>query len=187
MSVTIRSVLVLLGLLAVGLGALQGAGDPGPGPSAPPPGEDGTPSDGGTARATIERAVDGDTLVVRVGGERVRVRVLGIDTPETVKPDTPSQPCGPEASAGARAWAADHPRVRLRSDPAAPDADRFGRLLRWIDPVDGSPDLSAVQVGDGLARVAAYGQDLSRLPALDRAESRARDAGRGLWGGPCAG
>lgn len=187
MRAALRVVLLVVGLAAVGLGVLSAGDDPGPGPSAPPPGEDGAPSAGGTVRATVERAVDGDTLVVRVDGARVRVRVLGIDTPETVKPDTPPQPCGAEASAGARAWVAAHRQVRLRADRAAPDEDRFGRLLRWIDPVDGSRDLSTVQVGDGLARVAAYGQDLSRLPALDRAQSRARGARRGLWGGACAG
>jgi len=141
--------------------------------------------------ATIERAVDGDTLVVRVLGaqKRVRVlgaqkrvRVLGIDTPETVRPNSAVECWGPQASASAKRWATKHRRVRLRRDPAAPDEDRYGRLLRYVDPVSDGRDLSTIQIAGGHARVAAYGQRLDRLPALRTAERRARREGRGLWG-----
>ena len=55
------------------------------------------------ARATVERVVDGDTVDLRFASGRERVRLLGIDTPETVKPNTPVQCFGPEASARAKA------------------------------------------------------------------------------------
>lgn len=132
--------------------------------------------------ATIERAVDGDTLVVRVLGAQKRVRVLGIDTPETVRPNSAVECWGPQASASAKRWATKHRRVRLRRDPAAPDEDRYGRLLRYVDPVSDGRDLSTIQIAGGHARVAAYGQRLDRLPALRTAERRARREGRGLWG-----
>lgn len=134
---------------------------------------------------TIDRVVDGDTVVATVGGERRRIRVLGIDTPETVKQGTPVQRCGPESSARARSWVRRHPQVRLVADPAAPDEDRYGRLLRYLEPTDGSADLSTTLVASGLARVKAYGQDLERLPELRSAQRRARRAGRGLWGSGC--
>lgn len=136
-------------------------------------------------RATIVRAVDGDTLLVRTAGAQERVRVLGIDTPETVKPDTAVQRCGPEASARAKAWATAHRIVTLARDPAAPNRDRYSRLLRYVRPTDDGRDLSMVQVAAGLARVKAYGQDLEQLPALKAAERRAKTAHRGLWGTSC--
>ncbi|MBI5087957.1 MAG: nuclease, partial [Actinobacteria bacterium] len=52
-----------------------------------------------TANATIERVVDGDTVVADFDGRRETVRLIGIDTPETVKPDAPVECFGPEASA----------------------------------------------------------------------------------------
>lgn len=135
-----------------------------------------------SAGARVLRAVDGDTLVVRVGGREERVRVLGIDTPETVKPGAAVGCYGRQASSHAKAWAAEHRSVRLDRDQAAPDRDRYGRLLRYVGPAGGGRDLSAEQVRGGYARVAAYGQQLARLPQLRRAEQRARNARRGLWG-----
>jgi micrococcal nuclease len=76
--------------------------------------------------------------------------------------------------------------VTLRSDPAAPDRDRYGQLLRYVEPspleVQSGEDLSGLQVRRGHARVAAYGQNLEKLAELRRFERQARAAGRGLWG-----
>lgn len=132
--------------------------------------------------ALVERAVDGDTLVVRQSGRRERVRVLGINSPEVQ--GTPE--CGGEAaSRSAKRWAAANQFVTLRSDPAAPDRDRYGRLLRYVEParleVAAGTDLSGVQVRRGHAQVAAYGQDLENLAELQRLERTAHRAGRGLW------
>lgn len=134
--------------------------------------------------AQIERAVDGDTLVVRQSGTRERVRVLGINTPEV----TGTPQCGGEAaSRSAERWVAKNHIVTLRSDSAAPNRDRYGRLLRYVEPsrleVQPGTDFSAVQVRRGHARVAAYGQDLDTLPVLRQLERAARRHGRGLWGG----
>lgn len=141
---------------------------------------------GTTTSARVIRAVDGDTLLVRTAGQRERVRILGIDTPETVKPGAPVQRCGPAASARAKAWVRSHPRVRLVTDPSAPDRDQYGRLLRYVEPRGGGRDLSTVQVAAGLAKVKAYGQDLDRLDDLRSAQRRARRADRGLWGSGCS-
>lgn len=128
------------------------------------------------------RAVDGDTVIVTVHGTDTRLRVLGINSPESVKPNSPVECEGPEASDNAKRWADAHPRVVLRSDPAAPNRDHYGRLLRYVQPVGGGRDLSTVQVARGFARVAAYGEPLSKVPALTAAEHKAKRAGRGLWG-----
>lgn len=99
-----------------------------------------------------------------------------------MKPGTPVQKCGPEASTRAKSWVKAHPTVKLVRDPAAPNRDKYQRLLRYVEPTDGSRDLSTVQVAAGLARVKAYGEHLSKLPALQAAQRRAKTAHRGLWG-----
>ena len=48
--------------------------------------------------ATVLEVVDGDTLSVAIDGDPVRVRLIGVDTPETVDPDRPVGCFGPEAS-----------------------------------------------------------------------------------------
>lgn len=84
-----------------------------------------------------------------------------------------------------RRWVAETSIVTLRSDPAAPDRDRYGRLLRYVEPprmvLQPGEDISGLQVRRGYARVAAYGQDLEKLAELRRFERQARRAGRGLW------
>ena len=139
----------------------------------------------GESSAEILRAVDGDTLVVRELGVEQRVRVLGIDTPE-VQGRTE---CGGEAaSSAAKRWVRENSIVTLRSDPAAPDRDRYGRLLRYVEPprmvLQPGEDLSGQMVRRGHARVAAYGQDLEKLPELRQFERAAKRAGRGLWACP---
>ena len=131
----------------------------------------------------VVRVVDGDTLLVRISGKTERVRVLGIDTPETKKPGTAIQCFGPEATANAKRWVSRaHQRVTLKGDPAAPDRDRHGRLLRYVEPRGTGADLSLEQVAEGYGKVAAYGQDLVRLGKLERAETAAKRRDRGRWG-----
>lgn len=137
----------------------------------------------GESSAQIVRAVDGDTLLVRQDGAEQRVRVLGINTPEVFG----AKQCGGEsASRAAKRWAAENQIVTLRSDPAAPDRDKYGRLLRYVEPprmeLQPGEDLSGQQVRSGNALVAAYGQDLEKLAELRRFERQAKRAGRGLWG-----
>lgn len=137
----------------------------------------------GESSAQVVRAVDGDTLVVLQNSIEQRVRVLGIDTPEVHG----KKECGGEAaSRAAKRWVAQNSIVTLRSDPAAPDRDRYGRLLRYVEPprmvLQPGEDLSGEQLRRGNARVAAYGQDLEKLTELRRFERAARRTGRGLWG-----
>lgn len=131
----------------------------------------------------VVRVVDGDTLVVRVAGKSERIRVLGINTPETKKPGTPVECFGPQATKNAKRWVnARRDRVTLTIDVAASDRDRYGRLLRYVEPRGTGRDLSSEQVSSGFAEVASYGQQLRRLGALERAERAAKRANRGRWG-----
>lgn len=139
-----------------------------------------------TAPAHVVRVVDGDTIVVdRSDGDRVTVRLLGMDTPETVKPHTPIQPCGPQASARTKALAPPGTAVHLESDSSQADLDRYGRTLAyvWI----GENMLDYDLVAEGLARTYIYDHVPGHYAAdLARAQTRAQAAHLGLWGGPCS-
>src|SRR6478736_9024754 len=81
------------------------------------------------AVGVVERVVDGDTVIVRAGGGALRVRLLGIDTPETVDPDRPVGCFGPEASAYTKHLLTGR-SVTLVYDREL--HDRYGRLLAYI-------------------------------------------------------
>lgn len=135
---------------------------------------------GGPARVSgrVLRAVDGDTLEVRLDGGPVEtVRVIGVDTPETVKPDTPVQCFGPQASAFEHR-AVEGRRVRLLL--GVERRDIYGRLLAYVW-VHGR-FLETVLLRRGLARTLPFPPNTrfaERFAALQAAAAR---AGRGLWG-----
>ncbi len=139
--------------------------------------------------ARVVRVVDGDTLKVRLGdGDRRTVRVLGIDTPETKKPNTPVECGGPQASASmarlalqGSGYAAKGRDVVLISDPTDEQVDRYGRILAYVEA--GGRDLGEQQVASGWAEMYAYrDRQFQRRSRYERAERRARDQRRGVWG-----
>ncbi|WP_217913177.1 thermonuclease family protein [Miltoncostaea marina] len=136
--------------------------------------------------ARVVRVVDGDTLIARLGGEDVRVRLLGVDAPESVTPGRPVECHGVRAGARLRALLPAGARVELAVDPSQGREDRFGRLLAEVTPAGALTTANEALVAGGDAR-AFRGDGRARLlPRLLAAERRARAAGRGLWGA-CAG
>ncbi len=135
---------------------------------------------GGTASARLERVIDGDTIVVRAAGREERVRYIGIDTPETVKPNTPVQCFGPQAhDLNARLLGAAGTPLTLRFDREL--RDRYGRLLAYVYRARDGLFVNARLVEAGAARtleIAPNTSDASRLGALQQA---ARTGGLGLW------
>ncbi len=85
----------------------------------------------------INHFVDGDTIAVNMNGKVEKVRFVGVDTPETHKPDTPVQCYGPAAAAFTKSIIGSRP-VRLVSDSLSTDRDRYGRLLRYVYLPDGT-------------------------------------------------
>lgn len=134
----------------------------------------GAPGGRFTQRGTVTQVVDGDTVDVRVaGGKRVRVRVLGIDTPERGA-------CHfRQASAQARRLALGK-RVVLRGDATQDTRDRYGRLLAYVW-LPGGKDLGYQLVRGGFAKVYVFERPFRRVSAYRRAELVAQRAPRGLW------
>ena len=79
---------------------------------------------------------DGDTIAVDMNGSVETIRFIGIDTPETHKPNTPVQCYGPEASDYTKKLIGNQ-KVRLVADPINTNRDRYGRLLRYVYLPDG--------------------------------------------------
>lgn len=135
---------------------------------------------GGRASAQLERTIDGDTIVARVGGRDERVRYIGVDTPETVKPNTPVQCWGPQAhDLNARLLGAPGAALTLRFDHEL--RDRYGRLLAYVYRARDGLFVNARLVAAGAARtleIAPNTSDAGRFGALQEA---ARAAGLGLW------
>jgi micrococcal nuclease len=86
------------------------------------------------ANAIVVEVVDGDTIEVEIGGDRERVRLIGIDTPETKHPRKPIECYGPEASAFTAALLPVGTDIRLERDLVG--RDDYGRLLGYVHVVD---------------------------------------------------
>jgi len=122
----------------------------------------------------VERVVDGDTLELASGH---RVRLIGADTPETVKPEHPVEPWGPEATEFTRQFVAGG-EVRLQFD--GPRTDKYGRVLAYVWV--GDRMLNEELLRAGLARAKThytYSPEVKRR--FRRAEAEAQSAGRGIW------
>lgn len=139
------------------------------------------------ATATVLKVVDGDTIDIRddIRG-RLRVRVLGIDTPETKKPGYTVGCWGPEATEFATSTLLGQ-RVAFQPDPTQDRTDRYGRTLAYLVRADGW-DYSIEAARAGAAKSYVYSRvPVSRYHAIKAAEREAQDAERGLWGPPCLG
>ena len=127
---------------------------------------------------TVEDVVDGDTLLVRTGEEPVTVRLIGIDAPERSHPSKPKEFLADEA-AGTLSSLCKGKTVRMESGDE--DADRHGRLLRYVYlPAPDGRLLNKEMVRQGYARVYRRFR-FSREAEFSEAEGEARQEGRGIW------
>jgi len=129
--------------------------------------------------AHVVRPVDGDTLVVDIGGHEERVRLIGIDTPESVAPDRPVECFGPEAKARTAELLPAGTAVRLERDVEA--RDRYDRLLAYVYRDEDDVLVNLLLVEEGFAESISYPPNVAHQGELDAAEAAARAAGKGLW------
>lgn len=127
-------------------------------------------------QASVTNVVDGDTIDVLIDGRELRVRYIGIDTPETVDPRRPVECFGREASERNRQLVAGR-RISLERDVS--ETDQFGRLLRyvWVD----RQMVNAALVEEGYATATVFPPDVKHAELFAALEAQAREGGRGLW------
>ena len=144
----------------------------------------GAPSAGGAligGGARVVAVVDGDTIKVRLAdGTRETVRLVGIDTPESRRPNTPVE-CGAKRAAEAMRRLVAGRDVTLVRDRTQDARDRYGRMLAYVDV--GSRDAGEEMVRAGWAKPYVYGDvPFARLRAYRAAELVARRARAGVHG-----
>ena len=127
--------------------------------------------------AKVQRVSDGDTFVATVKGRRERVRVIGVDTPESVAPNRPDEPYGEEASDFAKHYL-DGETVRLAGD--AEPRDRYGRMLAYVWLEDGT-FWNALLVAEGYAQQLTIPPNVTYAGLFRRLAAEARRNDRGLW------
>lgn len=125
----------------------------------------------------VVRVIDGDTFVASIDGERKKVRILSIDTPESVKRNTPVECYALKASHFTKQRLSGE-TVKLVFD--VDRKDKYGRVLAYVE-LNGQ-DFGERLIKRGLAKTMTIAPNLSRSFTYAREEKRARRADRGLWG-----
>jgi micrococcal nuclease len=135
----------------------------------------------------IGRVVDGDTFEVNIlgdgrnsGSRIITIRVLGINTPETVDPRRGVECYGPEASAEAKRVLNDH-KVRLAFSPNRELKDKYGRYLAYAY-LDNGLFYNEHMIEEGYAKEYTYGTAYSMQKEFRSIQAESKKANKGLWG-----
>ena len=129
--------------------------------------------------ATVVSVVDGDTLVAEIDGKQERVRLIGIDTPESVALDRPVECYGKEASDRIEDLLPPGTPIRLERDIEA--RDRYERLLAYVYRAEDGLHVNLDQVARGYAEAMPYPPNTALQADFNAAERQARAAASGLW------
>ncbi len=136
--------------------------------------------------ARVIRVIDGDTLEIDLEGKTERLRLIGIDTPETVDPRKKIQCFGKEASRKAKELLQDQ-QIWLETDNTQGERDKYQRLLRFVYLEDGTL-FNQLMIAEGYAHEYTYQNNPYRYQAeFKEAERQARINKKGLWGEMCNG
>lgn len=126
------------------------------------------------------RVVDGDTIVVRLASGEEKVRLIGVDTPESVKPNTPVECYGKEATARTNELLPPGTVVRLERDKEA--RDRYDRLLAYVSRASDGLSVEATLLREGYAAPLAIKPNTARQDEYAAMAAVAQQGGVGLWG-----
>ena len=128
----------------------------------------------------VVSVTDGDTLKVDINGTTETLRLIGIDTPETVDPRKPVQCFGEEASRKAKETLTGK-KVSLEADPTQGERDKYQRLLRYVYLEDGT-SFNRWMINEGYAHEYTYQSNPYKYQTeFKDAEKSARENKRGLW------
>ncbi|MBT3704538.1 thermonuclease family protein [Candidatus Peregrinibacteria bacterium] len=125
----------------------------------------------------VLKVVDGDTVDVYYKGKKERIRIIGINTPETVHPSKPVECFGREASNKMKELL-EGQKIIIRTGQGSGDRGKYGRLLRYIEL--GGEDIGAKMIEEGYA-FAYKKYPHERLEEYTKLERQARENGVGLW------
>ncbi len=135
---------------------------------------------GADRNAVMVRVVDGDTIVVDIDGREERVRLIGIDTPESVAEERPDQCFGVEASDEVKRLLPPGTGLVLERD--VEPRDQYDRLLAYVYRAEDQMFVNEVLVRDGFAGILNYPPNDAYAERFRALETTARQEGTGLWG-----
>ncbi|MFA5129735.1 MAG: thermonuclease family protein [Patescibacteria group bacterium] len=127
----------------------------------------------------VTHVVDGDTFDVNMNGKTERIRMIGVDTPETVDPRKPVQCFGKEASDKMKSLITNQ-KVILEADPSQGERDKYDRLLRYAFLSDGR-NIGLYLIQEGYAHEYTYNTPYKYKQVFKDAENSAREFKKGLW------
>jgi micrococcal nuclease len=130
-------------------------------------------------RTMVLRVVDGDTLKITAGDGEDTVRLIGINTPETVDPRTTVECFGKEASEKMK-YLAEGQEVLVVKDPTQSERDKYNRLLAYVYLTDGTL-LNQKMIEDGYAFEYTYITPYEFQTEFQDAERVAKENKQGLW------
>lgn len=129
--------------------------------------------------ATVQRVVDGDTLVVEVGGGEESVRLLGIDAPEREQGSQPAQCFSAESTQHLEHLLPTGTRITLVRDTES--RDRYGRILTYVVRAEDQTHVNLDLVQNGYATVQFFGPNRAMEDRFESAEAEAKLLDLGLW------
>ena len=132
-----------------------------------------------TAYYPVTHVMDGDTFEASIGKREITVRLLGVDTPETVDPRKQVQCFGKDASDETKSLLTGH-SVQLKLNPDREEKDKYGRYLAYVY-VDTGTFLNEFLVSNGYAREYTFGSAYSFQKQFQEDQSQAQKEGKGLW------
>ncbi|MCR8633602.1 thermonuclease family protein [Paenibacillus radicis (ex Xue et al. 2023)] len=135
-----------------------------------------TSTNSGRESVKIDRVVDGDTFEIKLNGKKEKVRLIGVDTPETKKPNTPVMFYGKEAS--------DFTKKRLENKTVELEwdverKDKYDRLLAYVWVEDELFNRTLVK--EGYARIATFPPNVKYVDLFKKDQEEARNKQKGLW------
>lgn len=133
---------------------------------------------------TVVDVVDGDTVKIRIASETYTVRLIGVDTPETVHPNKDVECYGKEASDELKQLL-EGESVYIDFDESQDEQDRYGRLLLYIWRAKDDLFINEHMISDGFAYEYTYNTSYYYQPEFKFAETAARNLSKGLWGSAC--
>jgi micrococcal nuclease len=130
----------------------------------------------------VTKVYDGDTISVNMDGREEKIRMIGVDTPETHKPNSPVECYGQQASDFTKQQLSEQ-EVKLEPDPLNQNRDRYQRLLRYVYTKDGRLfNAELVKQGYGFAYLSF---PFSKAEEFRILQSEAKANNLGIWAGEC--
>ncbi|OGG41600.1 hypothetical protein A2837_00200 [Candidatus Kaiserbacteria bacterium RIFCSPHIGHO2_01_FULL_46_22] len=149
-------------------------------------GDQALPQESLTDSYEVLKVIDGDTIVVNKNGISETIRMIGVDTPETVHPSKAVQCFGVEASSQTKSWLVGQ-SVRLEIDSSQGERDKYGRMLAYVFRADGL-FINQELIAKGFAYEYTYNLPYKYQAEFKAAEEKARTDKQGLWAeSACAG